>query len=90
MPKIWQQITPESWCRNATARDDIGKSVAPFSSYACQWCALGWIIKIYPDDIVNVIRTFNNSIGLEKEISKWNDFSAEFEEVREAFKKADL
>lgn len=87
--KIWEQITPETWCQKAYAKDGSGKPTFPENPQACQWCALGWIAKTYPKfGFATSVRHLGSTVRTNC-VSSWND-SSTFEEVREAFRKADL
>lgn len=89
MPKIHEMITEESWCRESMALDEDGMERCAQSPKAVCWCSLGWLEKTYGlDSVEKHIFSAQNQIAL---ITDWNDASERtFEEVREAFRKADL
>lgn len=41
---------PARWCRGTMAKNDRGYAVGPRQPDACQWCALGALVKCTPDD----------------------------------------
>lgn len=45
--KIWEQITPETWCQGVFSMDQDGASVLIDSPLAIKWCLMGWIDKVY-------------------------------------------
>ena len=98
MKKIWEQITRETWTKGNFARDRLGVSVSIRSPNAVKFCAVGWIKKVYQkasteDCFLNLRHKFREANGLpdDKSIAGWNDVPERtFEEVLEAFKKADL
>ena len=40
--------SPDTWCREALAKDAHGDNVPPFDPEAVQWCALAAVQKVYP------------------------------------------
>lgn len=54
--------TPETWCTQTSARDAQGVGVPAYDPAACQWCLLGAISKICPNNkdhssVVNYLYT---------------------------------
>lgn len=82
MKKIYQQITPETWCQGKTR---IGPA----------YCALGWIYKVYGGNENSYVKqlTFKRVIGARNipSVAFWNDKEGRtFAHVLCAFKEADL
>lgn len=90
--KIHEQITPETWCQGSYGIDKHGRDVAATDPDACSWCAAGWIWKTckdgkHRDATYRMLR----AVGADELLGHWNDHPERtFEEVRAAFKKADL
>lgn len=84
--KIHEQITPVTWCKH--------KSHDPKNPEILD--ALSWLTKAYPKDIYESWRKLVKAIGvtgygLSDSLTAWNDDPKRtFQEVQEAFKKADL
>lgn len=94
MKKIYQQINSKNWCQDAYAKDKDGHAVTTRSVNAVRWCAVGWIIRIYPtkncDRIQQQLRDVLNMPPSEG-LGKWNDTRHRtWQQVRAAFKKAGL
>lgn len=90
MPKIWEQITPLNWCKGAIAKGPNGSAVNDIKD-GCSFCAIGWIEKVYPGE--NEYRDARLALrqAVSGPVSEWNDNpNTKFEEVKEAFKRADL
>lgn len=95
MAKIWQTITPETWCKGSMQRDanDVGWPDVVHIANPVKRCSVGWIYKEYQKQGVQLVRSFrkfHKTIGT-TQASQWNDAPERtFEEVRDAFRKADL
>lgn len=91
--KIHEQITEETWCKGADARDGDGISVYIGSPDACAFCAYAWLMNVYGTRYDQVWKHRNhllNTVGTAA-LSSWNDTPERtFAEVLAAFKAADL
>ena len=48
--KAWELIADESrWTKDAWARDNRGAFTTPTDPLACRWCALGALVRVYPE-----------------------------------------
>jgi len=90
--KIHEAIGEETWCKQAYALDKNGNERDVDDPSACKWCAKGWIIKTYPDHRMAKYNEIMRIVGYpDEELPWWNDMpDRTFEEVKEAFRKADL
>ena len=76
MPKIWEMITEETWCKG----QEIGAR-----------CSIMWIASKYRDENLRDARNKFRCVNDSESIIKWNDAPERtFAEVKEAFRKADL
>lgn len=91
--KIHELITPETWIKNVFAQTESGLQTIPEDGAACRFCALGWLVRVYGTDCEiekDRLRAVIPGTHPSK-ITIWNDYSGRtFEEVKEAFRKADL
>ena len=70
--KAWQLlIGPEKWCRGEYALDSNGCPIAPESTGASRWCAIGAIRAIHGYDAEWATRSLCASVGAP--IYIWND-----------------
>lgn len=92
--KIYEQITPETWCQRSYAEDKDGRSVQSEAPEAVKWCAMGWLRKVYRYQnatYFDVVNHMHKEMGLHKYIGSWNDQpERKFEEVLELFKKVNI
>jgi hypothetical protein len=97
--------SPDTWCREALAKDAHGDSVTPFDPEAVQWCALAAVQKVYPqsqwEEAMNrVLRALSVSEKGIKQLSKsdkaccvmeWNDQQeSSYREIRQILLEADV
>jgi hypothetical protein len=104
--KAHQLLTsPETWCKEAPAKDLQGNKIQAFDPGAVQWCALGAIQKTYPSSqwgqaMDSVLRALSVSEwGLAQmnlsdkacSIMEWNDDDqSSFSEIRETLLQIDV
>lgn len=85
MLKICEQITPETWGK--------GEEIIPHvidGKGNPKRCAIQWIWDVYQNTGIKIQRQLRDSLGVDS-IVMWNDAPERtFEEVKEAFRKADL
>ena len=94
--KIWQLMTPDTWCKGLIAVDRYNQGVEYDSPHACKWCLQGWLLKLYGDnrEVVyqleeQILQTLN--LGYICFLSQWNDNGdTTFEMVRDILIKEDL
>ena len=97
--------SPDTWCREAVAKDAHGDNVTPFDPEAVQWCALAAVQKVYPpaewEEAMNrVLRALSVSEEGIKQLSKsdkaccvmeWNDQQeSSYREIRQILLEADV
>jgi len=86
--KIHEQITPATWCQGTMFQTARGKKCRLFNAFAC--CAHGWLLRAYP---YGYPRARNHFVEVNDLVSihAWNDAPGRtFDEVKAAFRKADL
>jgi hypothetical protein len=92
--KIHKQLTPNNWCKKATALTDEGYSTNSLDPRARKWCALGWIEKLETGQeqlrARNLLRhELQKGQDIPELIQEWNDRST-FADVKAMFEKLDL
>jgi hypothetical protein len=80
-----QKLVASGWCQGATARDERGEEVAPWSQDACTWSAAGAIAAAWraqcgspsqaPEVEVEAFTTANHALAgsMSTAPDKWND-----------------
>lgn len=80
------------WIKGEIARAKCGINMVPTNSTdpdACQWCLLGAIYKVYPDNTDEIISKLCCLIGIR--IANWNDVPERtFKQVKALVKKAGI
>lgn len=71
---------PKSWTQNVMARDSKGASCSPKAKDACQWCVMGAVRKVVPQEgpecVEDVLKTINAiSSVINYHVPNWNDMS---------------
>ena len=88
--KIHEQITKETWCKGSSHKDANGDNLPSYNkAIAKSHCAQGWLSLVYDPDfpVIKLLRELPKGMS----IGQWNDHPRRtFEEVKAAFKKADL
>jgi hypothetical protein len=97
--------SPETWCQNSPARDQLGNKLQAFDPRAAKWCALGAIQKTYPptswaaamERVLSALSYSNAGLAQmtanDKACSlmEWNDDQqSSFQEIREILLTADI
>ena len=49
--KAWKLLKGMGWCRDESAVDQNGHDVPPDSRFACKFCAIGSLERVYGEDI---------------------------------------
>ena len=98
-------ISPETWCQESPAEDQLGHKLQASDPHAVKWCALGAIQRTYPpsgwgDAMDQVLLALNFSqAGLAQmnktdkacSLMEWNDDrQSSFQEIRGIFLDANI
>lgn len=72
--RAWKLLEqPGTWTQFRSARDAAGRLIGIRSHDACQWCALGAIGAVYPDDEIIALETRLRQQTPMGSIARWND-----------------
>lgn len=90
MSKIWEQITKDSWTKGSYSKDQKGEPCLLPYQVPTSWCAVGWILRVYPGQMEAMKSVVEKYIP-DDTLVKWNDDPKRtFEEVLDLFKRADI
>ncbi len=93
--KVYELLhSPERWTKDFLAKtEDRMEGREPHDSDAVCWCALGAILKCYPDTWIDVVRRVLDALIARgyQGIEEWNDSPlTKYEDVIALFKELDL